>query len=29
MKQLVQALQAALQKERVTVHSLKEQVCVF
>ncbi|XP_029079690.1 golgin subfamily A member 3 isoform X2 [Monodon monoceros] len=26
MKQLVQALQAALQKERVTVHSLKEQV---
>ena len=29
MKQLVQALQAALQKEKVTVHSLEEQVCVF
>lgn len=27
MKQLVQALQAALEKEKVKVHSLKEQVC--
>lgn len=29
MKQLVQALQAALQKEKVMVHSLEEQVCGF
>ena len=29
MKQLVQALQAALQKEKVMVHGLEEQVCGF
>lgn len=29
MKQLVQALQAALQKEKVIVHGLEEQVCGF
>ena len=29
MKQLVQALQVALQKEKVTVRSLEEQVCGF
>lgn len=29
MKQLVQALQAALQKEKMMVHSLEEQVCGF
>lgn len=29
MKQLVQALQAALQKEKVMVHSLEEQVYNF
>lgn len=27
MRQLVQALQAALEKEKLEVHSLREQVC--